>query len=186
MEKLFLTEYFEDVRRLLVCDELFFNLASAKDAILDMNSKGGRLLMAGNGASANIVGHACVDFTKQANIQALSFHDPGFITAFSNDFGFENWVAKALEHYLAPHDIFLCVSVSGTSKNIVNACNFAKKRGHKVISFSGKTNDNATMQSSDIKFFVDSKAYNIVEGIHMLWLTSIVDLIRGESVYEVA
>ena len=142
--------------------------------------------MAGNGASANIVSHACVDFTKQAKIPALNFHDPGLITAFSNDYGYENWVLKAFEFYKQPYDILLCVSVSGESPNVVNACKYAKEKGHTVISFSGKSDRNSLMLESDLAFFVNSRSYNIVEGIHMIWLTSIVDMIIGNSVYEVS
>ena len=37
-----------------------------------------------------------------------------------------------------------------------------------------------------MKFWVNSNAYNIVEGIHMIWITTIVDMIIGKSVYSVS
>lgn len=181
-----LEKYFQEIESLMRSEDLFEKLNTAKSLIIDMNKSGGRLIMAGNGASANIVSHGCVDFTKQAKIPAINFHDPGLITAFSNDYGYENWVLNAFKFYRQPNDILLCVSVSGESPNITNACKYAKENGHKVISFSGKSDKNSLMLMSDLAFFVDSEAYNIVEGIHMIWLTSIIDMIIGDSVYAVA
>lgn len=185
MTGLSLQTYYEEISTLLVSDDLFAKLELAKIHILDAVNKGGRLLLAGNGASASIVSHAAVDFTKQAKVTSLTFNDAALITAFANDYGYENWVSKAVEKFGQPEDILICVSVSGESSNLVNAIKTAKKRGNFIITFSGTTRNNRLFNSGDLNFFVDSAAYNIVEGIHMLWLTSIVDLIIDRSRYDV-
>ena len=74
---------------------------------------------------------------------------------------------------------------SGTSPSVVEAAKYAKERGMQVVTFSGKTSDNALRQIGDINFWVNSKAYNIVEGIHMMWLTTVVDLVIGKAEYSV-
>lgn len=186
MSELFLKGYYGEIATLLQSDELFKSLVEAKSLIEEMDGNGGRLLLAGNGGSAGIVAHAAVDFTKQAKIPALTFNEPGLITAFSNDYGYELWVEKAFEFYAQPHDILVLVSVSGTSKNLVNAANIARNNGHRVITFTGKNSNNNLRQLGDVNFWVDSHAYNIVEGLHMIWLTSIVDMIIGKSVYDVS
>ena len=186
MSELSLKDYFGEIATLLQSDELFKSLAEAKSLIEEMNGNGGRLLLAGNGGSAGIVAHAAVDFTKQAKVPAITFNEPGLITAFSNDYGYELWVQKAFEFYAKPHDVLVLVSVSGTSKNLVNAANTARAGGHKVITFTGKSSHNDLRQMGDVNFWVDSHAYNIVEGLHMIWLTSIVDMIMGKSVYDVS
>lgn len=186
MTTLNLDDYFGEISELLTSDDVFTKLQAAKDTIEEMNKLGGRILLAGNGGSAGIVSHAAVDFTKQAKVPALTFNEPGIITAFSNDYGYEFWVEKAFEFYAQPSDVLILVSVSGTSQNLVNAANLARSKGHRIITFTGKNDSNALRQIGDINFWVNSHAYNIVEGIHMLWLTSIVDLIIGKSVYDVS
>lgn len=185
MSKLSLNQYFGEIATLLQSSSLFEQLDQAKALIEAMQHKGGRLLLAGNGGSAGIVAHAAVDFTKQAEVPAMTFNEPGLITALSNDYGYELWVQKAFEFYAQPYDILVLVSVSGTSKNLVNAANTARAGGHKVITFTGKNSHNDLRQLGDVNFWVDSHAYNIVEGLHMIWLTSIVDMIIGKSVYDV-
>ena len=68
---------------------------------------------------------------------------------------------------------------------IINGCLEAKKKKfHKIITFTGKKNNNQVMKIGDINLWVNSNAYNQVETIHQMWLLSIVDLIIGKSVYS--
>lgn len=186
MSQLSLHKHFSEISRLLYSDELFKQLDQTKSLIDIMKKNGGRLLLAGNGGSAGIVSHAAIDFTKQAKTTAMTFNEPGLITALSNDFGYELWVQKAFEFYAQPHDILILVSVSGMSKNLINAAQFAKEKGHIVITFTGKDFNNELRQLGDVNFWANSSAYNIVEGLHMIWLTTIVDMLIGRSVYKVS
>lgn len=181
-----LQDYYREITDLMVDAKVFDQLEVLKKKIIKMNDAGGKLLLAGNGGSAGIVAHAAVDFTKQAGVTALTFNEPALITAFSNDFGYDRWVERAFEYYAKHEDILICVSVSGESENLVNAARKASANGHYVVSFTGKNRDNSLGKIADTNLFVDSKSYNIVEGIHMIWLTSIVDMIIGRSVYEVS
>ena len=181
-----LQNYYDEIKSLLADDDVFELLESVKQKFVEMNKAGGKLLLVGNGGSAGIVAHAAVDFTKQAGVTALTFNEPALITAFSNDFGYERWVEKAFEYYAKPEDVLVCVSVSGESENLVNAALKAHENDHYVVSFTGKNHDNSLGKIADTNLFVNSKSYNIVEGIHMIWLTSIVDMIIGQSVYEVS
>lgn len=186
MAELSLDHHFAEISGLLQSDGLFQKLNQSKALIEEMNKNGGRLLLAGNGGSAGIVAHAAIDFTKQAQIPAMTFNESSLITAFSNDYGYELWVQKAFEFYSQPHDLLALVSVSGKSKNLINVAKFAYERGHKVITFTGKNKRNDLRQIGDVNFWVNSNAYNIVEGLHMIWLTTIVDMIIGTSVYDVS
>ena len=56
-------------------------------------------MFAGNGASASIANHASLDFTKQAKIKSVNFNESALITAFANDYGYENWIQKAVKYY---------------------------------------------------------------------------------------
>ena len=58
------------------------------------------------------------------------------LTCFSNDYGYENWVAKAIEFYADTGDLVILISSSGTSKNIINGATI-KKMNCPLITFSG-------------------------------------------------
>ena len=75
-------------------------------------------MFGGNGASASIADHGAVDFTKQGGIRARTFNESNLITCLSNDYGFENWLAKAVHFYADPSDLLVLISVSGESENV--------------------------------------------------------------------
>jgi D-sedoheptulose 7-phosphate isomerase len=186
MTNLNLDDYFKEYKECLIPENLFSDLSKAKDIIESANRENGKIIFAGNGASSSISSHAALDFTKQANIKATSYHDPALITAFVNDYGYDNWLREVFVKYTQKNDIGILISVSGESRNIINAAKFLKENGNKVISFSGKSINNELRSISDLSFWVDSQSYNIVEGIHMIWVTTIIDMIIGKSVYSVS
>ncbi|MBL6791650.1 MAG: SIS domain-containing protein, partial [Methylophilaceae bacterium] len=137
-------------------------------------------------ASASIASHGAVDFTKQAKIKSLTFNESNLITCFSNDYGYENWMSEAVKFYASSNDAITLISVSGESPSVLNAAKKSKELGLKVITFSGRHESNSLKKLGDINFWVDSHAYNIVECIHMIWITSVVDSVVGSSEYEVS
>ena len=72
----------------------------------------------GNGGSAAISSHVSIDLTKNAKIRTLNFNEADLITCFSNDFGYEKWVEKAVEYYHQKNDILILISSSGESRNV--------------------------------------------------------------------
>ena len=95
-------------------------------------------------------------------------------------------MAKAIELYAQPKDMILLISVSGNSKNLINALDYAKKKNLNTVSFTGSCKKNFLNVNSDYALWVDSFAYNIVESIHTIWVTLIIDLIIGKSIYSVS
>ena len=73
-----------------------------KKLALKVKSKKSKLIFAGNGASASISSHGAVDFTKQAGVRSITFSDANMITAFSNDYGYDNWMVKSLRFIFKP------------------------------------------------------------------------------------
>ena len=150
-------------------------LERAVDLILEVNANGKKVIIAGNGASATIASHVSVDMTKCAKVRTINFNDAGLITCFSNDFGYERWVEKALEFYAEQGDVAILISSSGESMNIVNAAVKARDLGLSVITLSGFEIDNRLRQMGDVNLWVDSNMYNIVEAVHNVWLLSVID-----------
>lgn len=180
-----LNDYFSEYRKLLFREDLPKLMARLKAEIDDTKATGGKLMFAGNGASASISSHLATDFAKQAGVRAMAFNDANLITALSNDYGYENWVAKAIEIYGDPEDMLILISSSGTSPNVNAAALRAKEKGLYVAAFTGFAEDNPLGRAADIHFWVDSHAYNIVECTHMIWLTTVCDLCIGAAEYDV-
>jgi D-sedoheptulose 7-phosphate isomerase len=181
-----LTNYFQRYLTALDDQSNHERLVAFHDLAVATREAGNKLMFAGNGASASIASHCAVDFTKQGRVRAVDFNEPNLITCFSNDFGFENFMAKAVEFYADPGDVLVLISVSGRSPNAVKAAEFARGRGLKVVSFTGSAPDNPLRALSDIDFWLGSKAYNVVECVHMTWLMTVVDMLVGKAEYAVA
>jgi D-sedoheptulose 7-phosphate isomerase len=182
----FLDEYYEEYASNIKPNWLFENLTMLQKIIHKTNEKGNKVILSGNGASAAIAAHAALDLTKQAKVKAIAYHDSALITAYSNDYGYDKWLSKLLESHMDKGDLLILISVSGESPNIIEAAKYAKEIDNKVIAFTGKNENNSLKDLGDMNFWVDSDAYNIVEGIHMIWITTIVDMIIGKSVYSVS
>lgn len=179
-------DYFDRYARALSEGGVNDKLVAFHDLAVTTRAAGAKLMFAGNGASASIAAHARVDFIKHGRVQAIDFNEPNLITCLANDFGFENFVAKALELCANPSDVLVLISVSGRSPNVVKAARAARERGLKVVSFTGCAPDNPLRQLSNIDFWLDSRAYNVVECMHMVWLTTVIDMLVGKAEYVVA
>jgi len=152
-------------------------LQKAAEKILEVSQKGKKLIIAGNGGSAAIASHVSVDFTKAAGIRAINFNEADLLTCFANDYGYERVFEKAVDFYSDEGDLLILISSSGNSANVINAAERVKKLNLEVITFSGFDSNNALRKLGDINFWVDSKAYNIVEMTHHIWLLAIIDYI---------
>lgn len=184
--KQFLSTYLTDLQALLVpTPELLAQLVDIKKVLEDSRDWGHTAMIVGNGGSAAIASHVSVDITKNAGVRCINFNESDLITCFSNDYGYEKWVEKAVEHYGHPGDVLIAISSSGKSENILNGCHAARRKNFsKVITLSGFDPDNPLCQLGDINLWVDSKAYNHVEGVHQVWLLAVVDMIIGKTEYS--
>lgn len=185
-ESSWLENYLDRYREILSAPDVSADLIRVKNVLLEAKAEGRRLMLAGNGASASIASHLAVDLTKQAGLRALSFNEANLITAYANDYGYENWVVQAIRHHGEPGDVVILISSSGRSPNMIAAGKYAAAHGFPLITFSGFAPDNPLRALGRVNLWVDSRAYNIVECTHMIWLTAICDLIIGAAEYPPA
>lgn len=181
-----LDEYFARYKRTIFVPDVRTKLTTFYDLAVGVRERKRKLIFAGNGASASIASHCAVDFTKQARVRGIDFNEPNLITAFANDYGFQQFLAKAIEFHADDGDAVVLISVSGRSPNIVEAARYARSRGLPIVSFTGNGIDTPLHALSNICFWVDSRAYNIVECTHMIWLTTVVDMLAGNAEYKVS
>ena len=186
LKKKFINKYINDFRSLILADDQIINkLIKVSELMIKLKKNNKKIIIAGNGASASVSSHFSVDLTKNAKIRSINFNEANLITCFSNDFGYENWLTNAVKFYCDKGDILFLVSVSGKSKNIVNAAKKAKKYGiNKIITVTGCDEKNPLKKLGDVNFWVNSRAYNLVENYHQFLLLSLVDIIIGKSEYS--
>ena len=184
MSEKYLKKYYTQFNNLFDDKSYFEKLVIIKDKILEVKKKKKKVVIFGNGGSAAIASHFSVDLTKNAKIRCTNYNESDLLTCFSNDFGYEKWVEKAIEYYGDEGDVLILISAGGNSQNMLNAANFAnKKKFSKIITFTGNSKNNKLSKLGDINFWVDSKAYNHIENTHQVLLLSLVDLIIGKSEY---
>ncbi len=109
----------------------------------DSMGSGGKLLVAGNGGSAADSQHLVAEFVARLTVDRPALRaialttDSSILTAIGNDWAFDYVFARQIEALALPGDVFLGISTSGNSKNIVRALHQAKKQGVHTIGFSG-------------------------------------------------
>jgi len=184
MNEVWLKEYFQLYNKPLFDESIIHKLLQLKDGLEHIHQNGKKIMIMGNGGSAAMASHVAVDFSKNAKIRMVNFNEADLITCLANDYGYEHWMEKAVEIYGDEGDAVILISSSGKSQNIVNAAKISKKMGNKIITFTGFDEDNPLKALGDINFWVKSRAYNIVEMIHHIWLLAVCDAIIGKAEYS--
>ena len=115
----------------------------ATEIVVAAYRQGGRLYIAGNGGSAADAQHLAAEFVSKLArpraplpAEALTT-DTSTITAIGNDFGFEEVFSRQVLGKMGPKDVFMGITTSGKSKNIVRALEECRNIGVSSIVFSG-------------------------------------------------
>jgi D-sedoheptulose 7-phosphate isomerase len=111
--------------------------------VADCFLKGNKLLIAGNGGSLCDSIHFAEELTGQfrkprAALPAIALADPGLLTCVGNDFGFDKVFSRGIEALGKKGDLFIGLTTSGNSLNMIQAFDEAKQRELKTIAFLGK------------------------------------------------
>ncbi|NOZ80517.1 MAG: SIS domain-containing protein [DPANN group archaeon] len=119
-------------------------IAEAAQAIIACLRDGGKILIAGNGGSASQASHMAGELVgrylqERKGIPAISLStDTAVLTAWSNDYSFEQVFERQVEALGKAEDVFLGISTSGDSSNIVRALQKAKEQGMTTIALLGR------------------------------------------------
>jgi len=124
--------------------ELAAPLARAAEMIASTLRSGGKLLICGNGGSAADAQHYATELVarlyqrERPAMAAIALTtDTSALTALANDYGFERVFARQVEALGRTGDVLLGLSTSGNSPNVVRAIEEARRRGMKVVIFTG-------------------------------------------------
>ena len=116
---------------------------TAANVIADCFRKGNKLLIAGNGGSLCDASHFAEELTgifrkKRRALPAIVLGEPGHVTCVANDLGFEQIFSRAIEAYGKPGDVFVGLTTSGNSANLVRGFAQAEEMELQTIAFLGK------------------------------------------------
>lgn len=138
--------------KLLEDKALLATVVAVTDLIIAAYRQGNKTILAGNGGSAADAQHIAAEFVSRFYFDrpglpsiALS-SDPSTVTAIGNDYGYDQLFARQIEAHGKKGDVFIGISTSGKSPNVIKAIQAAKKIGmHTVALTSIKGKDMAAM-----------------------------------------
>lgn len=113
-------------------------------ACIDALKAGGKVIFAGNGGSFADAQHLSAEFTcrfmfDRAPLASLALGaNNSSISAIGNDYGYEQVFARELLSIAKPEDVFIPISTSGNSSNILAAVETAKALGMEVVAWTGE------------------------------------------------
>lgn len=128
---------------LLENDELLKTVSNLADEIITCIRNGGKLVLCGNGGSAcdalHFAGEIIGRFQKERNAWPAVVLNSNIaaMTAIANDYSYDDVFSRQAEAHVTGKDVFIGISTSGNSKNVLNAIEVAKKKGAKTAALLG-------------------------------------------------
>ena len=165
-------EYYE--REMEVINRMDLDeLNESMNAIGRCYENGGTIYVCGNGGSAATASHMQNDFNKGISeyvdnkFRFCCLNDNmATVMAVANDIGYEEIFRFQLRNKITPNDLFIGISGSGNSKNVVYAAEYAKEQGAPVIGITGYSGGMLD-KIADYHMYVPEDDMQIVEDVHM-------------------
>lgn len=184
----FVTQIINDKKLLL--DSLFSSgyletAEKAGEVMVKALKAGNKILLAGNGGSAadaqHFAGEIVGRFTMERKaLPAISLCvDPSVMTCIGNDYGYDKVFARQVEGLGCKGDIFIGISTSGNSQNIIEAIKAAKEKQMTVVGFLGK-NGGKIKDLCDYALVVPSQSTPRIQETHTLTVHILCELIEKE------
>jgi D-sedoheptulose 7-phosphate isomerase len=161
------------VAQALAEPSLAANVALVADVFVAAYRAGGQALFAGNGGSAALASHAAAEFVGRCTrgrdaLPALALTDPVLVTALANDYGYADVFVRQVLAHGRPGDVFVGLSTSGRSPNVVRALSTARSQGLTTIALTG--GDGGLLQdAADHVLVAPSCRTGPIQEVHELW-----------------
>jgi D-sedoheptulose 7-phosphate isomerase len=136
-------ESIEVKNKILNDNKIIFKIEKVANEIIKTIKNGGKIIFSGNGGSFADAQHLTAEFVSRLRknrspIPALALGtNSSNLSAIANDYGYENTFSRELEALGTSKDLFIPISTSGNSKNIINAIKFAKLNSIKTYGLTG-------------------------------------------------
>ena len=162
-----------NLKRMIESTDIKTQVANAAQMIIDSSAKGGQLLAAGNGGSAADAQHMIAELIvklgpDRSPIRGIALStDTSILTAVGNDYGYDFIFSRQIYAHMKPNDVFLGITTSGNSPNIVRALEAVKKVGGKSIILSGKDGGKCRALA-DFSILAPGETTNMIQECHLL------------------
>jgi len=178
VETNFITSHIEKsiaVKQQILSDpNLIALLAKAAELSVCTFQKGNKVILAGNGGSAADAQHIAAEFVSRfgfdrPGLPSMSLStDTSIITAISNDYGYDKLFSRQLKANGRSGDLFIAISTSGNSKNIIEALKTSKELGITSIAFTGDSGGELK-QISEYTLCVPSDCTAFIQEAHIMF-----------------
>ncbi|MBM3198159.1 MAG: SIS domain-containing protein [Chlamydiae bacterium] len=164
-------------------EESLHFIEEAAELISHSFKQGGKLLVAGNGGSLCDAMHFAEELTgfyreKRPALAAIALGDPGHMSCVANDLGYKYVFSRGIEALGRPGDVFVAMTTSGNSLNLLEAVRVAKEQGLVTIAFLGKTGG-ALLGQCDLELVVRGFPYSDrVQEVHMAAIHIVIEMIE--------
>lgn len=159
----------------------------AAEVVLASYKSGGRLYVAGNGGSAADAQHLVAEFVSKLArdraplaAEALTV-DTSILTAIGNDYGYDLIFARQIEGKMTKKDVFLGITTSGNSSNILKALDICRKKEIPTVIFSGRDGGQA-LNKADYCILVNGDMTSTIQETHIVLAHSLCEFIE-HSIY---
>ena len=152
-EKNYINEHIKksiNVKELIINDDkLIEGIDDVAKLCVEAFKRGNKVILAGNGGSAADAQHIAAEFVSRfrfnrPGLPSISLStDTSMITAIANDYGYKNLFSRQLEANGKSGDIFIGITTSGNSENIINAFKYCTKNSITSIGFLGSSGGEA-------------------------------------------
>lgn len=158
---------------LLLEERHIFAIQKISEIIIQTLRDGRTIFMAGNGGSASDAQHFAAELagkfeTERPGLRAIALNtNTSNITAIGNDYGFEKIFSRQLEGLCTAGDIFIGISTSGNSQNIIEAMKIAKNKNMITLGLLG--NEGGRIKSlCDTSCIIPSKITARIQECHIM------------------
>ncbi|MBI5816455.1 MAG: SIS domain-containing protein [Nitrospinae bacterium] len=157
----------------------------ATEIVVNSYKDGGRLYIAGNGGSAADAQHLAAEFVCRLSkdrppLPAEAFStDTSTLTAIGNDYGFDEIFARQVTAKMKPGDVFLGITTSGNSPNIIKAVEKCRAMGIKTIALSGREGG-AVKNMADVTMLAKGFATNVIQEQHIVLAHALCACVEAE------
>ena len=172
------TEY-ELLRNFIEQEEKERTTEKIAEELAEAFTNGNKVLICGNGGSNCDALHFAEEFTgrfrkERRALPAIAISDSSHITCVGNDYGFDYIFSKGVEAYGKEGDMFIGISTSGNSGNVIKAVEKAKELGMKTVALLGK--DGGKLKGMcDYEFIIPGETSDRIQEIHMMILHIIIE-----------
>ncbi len=155
------------------------------DSIIDAIKKDRKILIAGNGGSAADSQHMAAEFVskfyhdRNAMPAIALTTDTSILTSISNDYDYSNIFARQIEAIGREGDIFIPITTSGNSENLIKAAQISSKMGIKVIGLTGN-NGGKLRQFCNILLNINDTDTPRIQECHLMIEHIICELVEKE------